>query len=106
MVSFEDFLKLDMRVGKILDVLYHPQADKLYVLKVDIGERCIQLVAGLRPFYSQQELKDKLIIVVTNLEPKTIRGEKSEGMLLAVSADKGVYLIVPEKDVDPGSKIS
>jgi len=105
MVSFGDFSKLDIRVGKILEAQIHPQADKLYILKVDIGEKIIQLVAGIRASYNPEELKDKLIVVVVNLEPRNIRGCLSEGMLLAAQTDNRISLIGPYESIEAGSKV-
>ncbi len=105
MVNFDDFLKLDLRVGKILEVNAHPNAEKLYLLKVDIGEKEIQIVAGIKPFYVQEELIGKLITVIVNLEPKNIRGVLSEGMILAAQGKEDVSLIISDKDVTVGSTI-
>ncbi|MCK5288818.1 MAG: methionine--tRNA ligase subunit beta [Candidatus Omnitrophica bacterium] len=105
MINFDDFLKLDLRVGKILEVKPHPDAEKLYLLKVDIGEKETQIVAGIKPFYTQEELIGKLITVIVNLEPKNIRGVLSEGMILAASGKDDVSLIILDKDVSTGSKI-
>lgn len=107
-IPFSEWQKLDLRVGKILEVKPHPNADKLVVLEVDLGELGKRtLVAGIKQHYSEKELKGKQVIVFTNLEPATIRGVKSEGMILAaVSKDKSkVILIAPEKTIDPGSKV-
>ncbi|MDP2922585.1 MAG: hypothetical protein Q8O30_02535 [Candidatus Omnitrophota bacterium] len=105
MITYEDFSKLELRIGKIIEAEVHPNADKLYQLKVDIGEKIIQLVAGIRQFYSLEELKDKLVVVVTNLEPREIRGVLSEGMLLAAHGSTGISILIPNSPVEPGSKI-
>ncbi|MBD3263670.1 MAG: hypothetical protein GF375_01030 [Candidatus Omnitrophica bacterium] len=105
MVNFDDFSRLELRTGKIMEVESHPDAEKLFVLKVNIGEKAIQLVAGIKPFYSSQELIGKSIVVLVNLEPKDIRGVRSEGMLLAAQAKDDVSLIVPNKDVPEGTII-
>jgi methionyl-tRNA synthetase len=105
MVTFEDFSKLDLRVGKILEAEVHPNADKLYLLKVDVGERIIQLVAGIRQFYSQEELKGRLGVIIVNLEPREIRGCISEGMLLAASSKDKISVVGPYEPVEVGSKI-
>jgi methionyl-tRNA synthetase len=107
-IKFDNWEKLDLRVGKILSVEPHPNADKLYLLEVDLGilgKR--KLVAGLKNHYKEKDLKGKLCIVFANLEPATIRGIKSEGMILAaVNEDKSkVFIIKPEKDIELGSKI-
>jgi len=105
MVTFDDFTKMDIRVGKIVEVALHPNADKLYLLKVDIGEKVIQLVAGIRPYYSIDDLKDKYGIVLANLEPREIRGCVSEGMLLAAQGTSTTSILTPLTAVEPGSKI-
>lgn len=105
MVSFDEFAKLDLRIGKIVEVNPHPNADKLYLVKADIGEKTIQLVAGIKLFYSPDELLGKQIVVVTNLEQKTIRGVVSEGMLLAAQDPNGTRILIPDKEVTLGSKI-
>ena len=105
MVTFDDFSKLDLRVGKVLEVTPHPDAEKLYLLKVDVGEKVIQLVAGIKPFYSVDELAGKSIIVLANLEKKDIRGFTSEGMLLAAQGKDDVSVLTVDKKTDPGSMI-
>jgi methionine--tRNA ligase beta chain len=106
MVSFKQFQELDLRVGKILAAENVPGADKLYKLSVDLGEKKITLVAGLRPYYRPEEMKGKSIVVVANLDPVTLKGVKSEGMLLAAQEDQVVSLLTIDKTVKPGSKIS
>jgi len=105
MIDYEHFSKLDLRIGKILEAKPHPNAEKLYLLKVDIGDKKIQLVAGIRPFYSQDELSGKFISVLVNLEPRNIRGFNSEGMLLAAQSKEKVCLLAPDKDINLGSMI-
>ena len=107
MISFKDFQKLDLRVATIKEVKDHPNADKLLILNIDLGsggER--QLVAGIKGVYEIEELIGKQIVIVTNLEPATIRGVESKGMLLAAEGEMGKpILIVPEKQTIPNSKI-
>jgi methionyl-tRNA synthetase len=105
MASFEDFSKLDLRIGKICSVQNHPNADKLYVLEVDIGEKTIQLVAGLRTRYNPDELQGQLIVVVANLEPRMLRGVESQGMLLAAQDENTLGILIPQRPVKPGSII-
>ena len=106
MISFEDFKKLDLRVAKVLEVKDHPDADRLYVLKVLVQEEEKQIIAGVRQFYSAEELVGKNIVIVNNLEPVTLRGEESNGMLLAAKRDDGMpVILIPERDVSPGSMI-
>ena len=106
MVSFKQFQELDLRVGKIVTVDGVPNADKLYKLSVDMGEKKITLVAGLRPYYKPEEMNGKSIIVVANLDPVILKGVKSEGMLLAAQEGSIVSLLTVDKSVKPGSKIS
>ncbi|MBL7073337.1 MAG: hypothetical protein ISS33_06145 [Candidatus Omnitrophica bacterium] len=105
MISFEDFKKLELKIGKIVNAKIHPDADRLYVLDVDLGEETKQIVAGIRKSYSEDELVGKHVVVATNLEPATIRGEESNGMVLAAASDKGPIIIVPEKDVSTGAVV-
>ena len=104
MVPFKDFQKLEIKVGKILEVEDHPNADKLYLIKVDTGEER-RIVAKIKSDYSKDELVGKKIIVLCNLEQMKIRGVLSEGMLLAAE-DKIVSLLTVDKDIKEGSKIS
>ena len=107
-VTFDDFLKLDLRVARILEAREHPNADKLLILRVDLGTEQRQLVAGIRGHYPPADLVGKLIVVVSNLAPRKMRGEDSQGMLLAASnADHTqVILLTTMSDMAPGSKVS
>ncbi|MFW3146398.1 MAG: methionine--tRNA ligase [Thermoplasmatota archaeon] len=105
-VSFDEFMKLDLRVGRIIEVEDHPNADKLYIIKVDIGEKEPRtIVAGIKKHYSKEEMKGQNIIIVSNLEPAKLRGVESNGMLLAAESGDNVVLLTTYKDADPGSKI-
>ncbi len=95
---------LDLRVAKILAVKAHPNADKLLVLDIDLGKERRQLVAGLKKHYKPEELVGTSIIVVANLEHANLRGEKSEGMLLAAEKDGVVGLLRP--DAKPGTRLT
>ena len=98
------FSKLNLKVAEILEVEDHPEADKLFVMQIDIGEKR-QLVAGLRGHYEKEWLKGKKIVVVSNLESAKLRGKKSQGMLLAASNKKGeVGLLLAEKS-KPGDQV-
>ncbi len=106
-ISFSDWQKLEIEVGKILKVEEIEGADKLLKLEVDTGEKRT-LVAGIKQHYNKEQLKGKKCIVLCNLEPKTMKGIKSEGMILAAGSRETntCVLIVPEADVKPGTKIS
>ncbi|MBU1201090.1 MAG: methionine--tRNA ligase [Nanoarchaeota archaeon] len=97
------FSKLNLKVAKVLDVKQHPNAEKLLVMQIDIGEKR-QLVAGLKPYYSFDELKGKKIIVVSNLQPAKLRGEDSQGMLLAAQEGEKVGVLFVEK-AKPGERV-
>jgi len=106
-IKFNDWKKLDLRIGKILNVEDIEGADKLYKLEIDLGKEKRTLVAGLKPYYKKEELKGKTCVVFANLEPKTLRGIESQGMILAaVSDDEGkVQLLQPDEDIELGSKV-
>lgn len=105
-VSIQDFARIDLRVAKILEVEPHPNADRLYVLKIDGGEEQRQLVAGVRQFFEPEDLIGRSIVVVWNLEPATIRGVESQGMLLAGRSEDQVGLLAPTPELAPGAKVS
>lgn len=105
-VDFDQFKKLDLRVAKVVEISDHPNADRLYVLKVDLGEEEPRtLVAGLKGYVEKEEMLGKKIIVVANLKPAKMRGIMSNGMLLAAEDDDEVSLLTIMKDLPPGSKI-
>jgi methionine--tRNA ligase beta chain len=107
-ISYDDFARLDLRIGRVTEAAAHPDADRLIVLKVDLGREQRQLVAGIRAYYDPQDLVGRSIIVVANLAPRTMRGVESQGMLLAAtSEDKSqVVLLSPISEIPPGSKVS
>ena len=107
-IQYDDFAKLDLRVGKITAVAEHSNADKLLVLQVDIGGEQRQLCAGLRGHYEPEALVGKSIVVVANLAPRKMRGEISQGMLLAAtSADESrIIVLTPDGEVEAGCRVS
>jgi len=105
MVTYEDFRKTELKIGTIKEIQAHPNADKLYVLKVDVGGVIKQLVAGIRLFYGEENLKEKQVVVVDNLEPAVIRGIESQGMILAASDASGVSVVSPDRRVAEGSLV-
>ncbi|WP_414838365.1 methionine--tRNA ligase [Candidatus Nanosalina sp. VS9-1] len=105
-VSFEDFTDMDIRVGEVQSVEDHPNADRLYKVKVDVGEAVLQTCAGLKNHYEKEELEGKTVVVLANLEPTELRGEKSECMMLAAEdEDENVSLLRPEDAMKKGSKV-
>lgn len=106
-ITFDDFMKLDLRVAEIKaceDIL---GADKLYKLTIDIGEERT-IVAGIKPYYTKEDLLGKKIAVVANLEPRKLRGIESHGMLLAASTEdkSSVVLLTFDRPIGNGSRIS
>ena len=106
LITFDDFKKLDLRVATILEAEKVEGADRLLRLQITIGDEQRQIVAGVAEFYSPEDLVGRQIVVVANLQPATIRGVKSQGMLLAAAAGEGLALLRPDPSVPPGSSVS
>lgn len=105
-IAYEDFSKLELRVAKVLEARPHPNADKLMLLQVDLGDVQKQIVAGIRKDYAPEQLVGKLIVVVNNLAQAMLRGETSNGMLLAAtSGEKVVLLTTDDPECVVGAKI-
>lgn len=105
MITYTDFNKLDIRIGKIVSAEKVKNTDKLLKLEVDLGSEKRNIVAGIAELYEPEHVIDKEIPVLLNLEPKNIRGIVSHGMILAVDVEGKPVLMLPEKEVPPGSKI-
>ncbi len=107
LVSINDFAAFDIRVGRIVEVGVVEGSRKLYALKVDLGEVGIRnIAAGIKSIYTPEQLTGKSVVVIANLEPKSLGSFVSEGMVLAAeSADGKVVLLKPDEDLPPGSKI-
>jgi methionyl-tRNA synthetase len=105
MISFEDFQKIDLRTAKILKAEKIENSDKLVKLEIDLGNEKRTIVAGIGKKYEIEDLIGQLIIIVANLEPKEIKGIKSEGMLLAIDSQNGPVLVVPLEQVSSGEKV-
>lgn len=109
-ITYDDFAKLDLRVGKVISVSDHPNADKLLCLTVDIGTEKRQILAGIRGHYAHEALLGREIVIIANLAPRKMRGLESQGMLLAASAGEGdarsVVILTTEREVPPGSPVS
>jgi methionyl-tRNA synthetase len=106
MVTIDDFRRLDLRVATITAAEPHPNADRLLVLQIDLGGEQRQLVAGIRAHYEPAALIGKQIVVVANLEPATLRGVQSQGMLLAASdADGRLAVVTPDRLIGNGAAV-
>ena len=106
LITIDDFAKVELKVGKILECEPHPKADRLLVSKIDIGGEVRTIVSGIRKFYSEKNLIGKKVIVVTNLKPVNLRGVESNGMILAASDDENLSVLTVLNDVKEGSKVS
>ena len=108
-IEFKDWEKLDLRVGKILEVEDIEGADKLYKLTIDLGDKIGKRIicAGIKEYYSKEELKNKKVIVFVNLAPRKFRGIESQGMVLAACTENEteVVLVTPEKDIEVGNRV-
>lgn len=105
-ITYDDFDKLDLRVGKVLEAEKVPKADKLLKLTVDLGFEKRTILSGIAEYYQPEELVGKLVTVVANLAPRKIRGIESQGMLLMAGNDFGkLYSVGPERDIEPGSVV-
>jgi tRNA-binding protein len=107
-IQYDDFAKLDLRVATVLECKPHANADKLLVLQIDLGGEKRQICAGLRQHAQPEELIGKQIVVVANLAPRQMRGEISQGMLLAATdtASGKVIIVTPSQPTAAGSKVS
>jgi len=103
MVTIEDFRKLELKVAEIKEVQDHPNADKLYIIIIDLGDKTKQVVAGIKGSYKKEDLVGKQAVVVDNLEPAVLRGVESQGMLLAASDETGITIISPQRKLKLGS---
>jgi len=105
-ISIDDFGKIDLRSGTILGVERVPKTDKLYRIKVDLGELGVrQTVSGIALFYTSEDLIGKRIVFVANLQPVRIAGEMSEGMLLAAEMDGKLSLVSLDREIPNGAKV-
>ena len=107
MINFDEFIKTDLRVARVIKAEDVVDADKLIKLTIDLGVEEKTIFAGIKGVYKPEDLVDRLIVVVANLEPRKMRFGVSEGMLLAAGDDEeGVFLLSPDHGAKPGQKIS
>ena len=106
-ITFDYFKNMDLRIAEIRACDDIPGADRLYKLTIDAGEER-QIVAGIKAYYTKEELVGKKIVIVANLEPRTLRGITSHGMLLAASSEdkSSVVLLCPDRDILNGASVS
>lgn len=106
MITVDDFKKIELRVVRVVSAERVEGSEKLLKLEVDLGDEKRQMVSGIAKSYSPEDLIGKEIIIVANLEPRSLMGLESQGMVLAASSESGPILLVPEKEVVSGTKIS
>lgn len=105
-IAYPEFKRIELRIAKILEAEDIPGKDKLYKLQIDLGSEKRQLVAGIKKYYSKEQLVGKKIVVVANLEPAKICGIESNGMLLAVQTVEGNYSVITvEGNAEAGSLV-
>ena len=104
-ITIDDFSKVELKVGTIIECENHPKADRLLVEKIDMGEEIRQVVSGIADTYKPEELIGKQVIVVTNLKPVKLRGVDSNGMILCASSEKGLSIISPITEMSNGSVV-
>ena len=103
MATIEDFKKLELKFAVIKEVTEHPNADRLFIITLDLGDRTKQVVAGIRASYQKEQLIGRQVVVVDNLEPAILRGVESQGMILAASDDNGISVVSADRAMKPGS---
>lgn len=107
MISYDDFKKIEMKIGTVTAAERVPDTDKLIQCTVDVGEDAPRtIVSGIAAFFEPEDLVGKQFPYVTNLEPRTIRGVESQGMIMAVGGEHGLATLSPNTEVAPGSAIS
>jgi tRNA-binding protein len=104
-ITYDDFAKIDLRVATVLSAREHPNADKLMLLQIKVGDVEKQIVAGIRGHYTPEQLVGRQIVVVNNLQEAVLRGEESQGMLLAASDAGGVVLLRPDRECESGAMV-
>lgn len=106
MINFDDFSKLEIRIGKIISAEKVENADKLLRLEVDFGDEKRQIVSGIAQFYAPEDLVGKQCPFITNLEPRKFKGVESQGMIMAADpGDNTAVLLHPDKEIPEGSKV-
>ena len=105
MITIEQFQGVELRVGTIRAAEPHPNADRLVVLRVDLGAETRQIVAGLRQHYDPAGLVGRQVVVVANLQPAMLRGVESQGMLLAASSGEALTLVRPDVEIAAGAVV-
>ena len=104
-ISIDDFAKVELKTGVVLESANVEGAKKLLVSKIKIGNEVRQIVSGIAEYYKPEELVGKKVVVVTNLKPVKLRGVLSEGMILCASKGKKLCIVTPDGDIDDGAEV-
>ncbi len=105
-ITIDDFAKIQFKVAEIVEAKDHPKADKLLILQLKVGEEQRQVVSGIKEYYSPEDLVGKKVVIVANLKPIKLRGEESNGMILAAEKDGKLTLVSTLEDIESGAIIS
>ncbi len=110
-IQYDDFVKLDLRIAKVVEAGEHPNADRLIVMQIDLGGERRQIIAGMKQWYRPEELVGKDVVVVVNLAPRKMRGLESNGMLLAATVGQmpnpdDVIVLTTDRPAPAGSPVS
>lgn len=104
-VTFDDFKKIEIRIGKVLSCDKMENADKLLRLQVDFGDFKRQIISGIAQWYDPKNLEGKLLPFIVNLEPRNFMGEESQGMLMAAEGEDGPVFLEPSKGIKEGTLV-
>lgn len=106
MISFEEFQNIDLRIAKVVSASKIEESEKLLKVELELGEEKRIIVAGIAKYYSPEELINKNVVIVANLEPRIMLGTESQGMILAVKDEDKLSVLIPDKEVKNGLKIT
>ena len=107
LITIDDFFKVKLATAEVVEAINHPKADKLLILSLKVGEKTKRIVSGIRQFYAPEQMVGKTVIIVDNLQPAKLRGEVSEGMLLAVRLPDGALrLLTTDGPAGSGLEVS
>lgn len=104
-IEYDDFAKLDLRVGEVVEAEPVPKSSKLLRLQIDMGDHRRQVIAGIGEHYAAEELVGRRVVVLANLKPRKLFGLESQGMVLAADDGRGLALLTPERYMEPGSTV-
>lgn len=105
MINYEDFSKLELRVAKVLTAERVEGSEKLLKLQISLGDQERQIISGIAKTYAPEQLINKEVVIIANLEPRMIMGLESNGMLLAASDEGGPVVLIPDHEVPAGTGI-